>query len=54
MSIREDARNDRIVREVLGYDPQRRVEQLKREVRELEMEVRRLKGIIKCFNGSDK
>lgn len=47
MSIREDANNDRMVRDVLGYDPQKRIAHLERENRALMTEVSRLKALLR-------
>lgn len=43
MSIREDARIDRLVRDSLGYDPNVKIKRLEDEIHYLRSEVKRLK-----------
>lgn len=43
MSIREDAKNERTVEQLLGYNPEIRIANLRRRIRELEEELREVK-----------
>lgn len=43
MSIREDAKNERTVEQLLGYNPEIRIANLRRRIRELEDELREVK-----------
>lgn len=53
MSIREDARNERLVKEALGYDPEKVIAQLREENRVLRERCIKLERALTALNGCD-
>ena len=54
MSIREDAKNARTIRNILGYDPEDTIRVLRAEVARLKKRNKYLEDTLQCFNGSNK